>query len=58
MKSYSLFRTDSLYISCLGDRGQNEVDGLLLMTPLVSDIMGHWLLGTYSKPVQGPPLQT
>ena len=40
MKSYSLFRTDSLYI-CLGDRGQNEVDGLLLMTPLVSDIMGH-----------------
>ena len=41
MKSYSLCRTDSLYISCLGDGGQNEVDGLLLMTLLVSDIMGH-----------------
>ena len=41
MKSYSLFSTDSLYISCLGDRDHNEVDGLLLMIPLVRDIMGH-----------------
>ena len=41
MKSSTLFRTDSLYISYLGDRGQNEVDGLLLMTPLVRDIIGH-----------------